>query len=79
MYIRNQVLLIPETTHNNTIQTDAKGWSSYHTTCLPTFFDRNGWFLLPQAKKDEEEDQWDEDLKGQHPLVTEREERPVTE
>lgn len=43
--------------------------------CLPTFFDGNGWFLLPQTKKDEEKDQRDEDLKRQHPLVTKRDER----
>ena len=34
----------------------------------PTFLDRNRWLFLPQTQKDEEEDQWDEDLKGQHPL-----------
>lgn len=34
----------------------------------PTFFDGNGGFLLPQSKEDEEEYQWDEDLKGQNPL-----------
>lgn len=43
----------------------------------PTFFDRNGWFLLPQTKKDEEKDQWDEDLKGQHPLRTRRDQTAV--
>lgn len=42
---------------------------------LLTFLDRNRWFLLPQTKKDEEEDQWDEDLKSQHPLKRKKKKR----
>lgn len=38
------------------------------TVCLPTFLNRNSWLLLSQSQQDEEEDQWNEELKGQHPL-----------
>lgn len=50
-------------------------YTSVFGRTLPTFFDRYRWFLLPQAKEDEEEDQRDEDLKSQHPLRRERDER----
>lgn len=45
------------------------------TTVLLTFLHSNRWFLLPQTQEDEEEDQRDEDLKGQHPLERERRSR----
>lgn len=39
-----------------------------HHQITLTFLHRDGWLLLSQSQEDEEEHQWDEDLKSQHPL-----------
>lgn len=42
---------------------------------LRTFLDGDRWFLLPQTQEDEEEDEWDENFKCQHPLQRRKDKR----